>query len=151
MKRGRDGEIISNKEKLFQAAEDGDIISIETIIKTNPQLDINIQNEHGWTALMIASYHGNLDVVKVLVENGADVNIQSNTGLTALMIASHTDHLDVVKLLIEIGADISIQKICGKTALIKALTWGNFDVVKALKNWRSFLPEFTIYYKRIWK
>ena len=124
MKRGRDGEIISNKEikldkeKWFRAARNGDTITIETLIKTFPQLDVKIQDDAEYTALMWVSAYCNLSVVKPLIENGADVHVQNKDGDTASSIAVYL---------------------------------GRLNVAKALKSWRSFLPEFTIYYKRFWK
>ena len=46
--------------------------------------DVNIQNNDGWTALMIASDDGHHQVVELLLKEGADVNIQNNNGWTAL-------------------------------------------------------------------
>ncbi len=45
---------------------------------------------------MKASKHGNLDVVKYLVENGADVNIKNNSKKTALAIARSNEQMDTV-------------------------------------------------------
>ena len=41
--------------------------------------DPNIQNNNGWTALIVASGNGHQQVVELLLEEKADPNIQSNT------------------------------------------------------------------------
>ena len=43
--------------------------------------------QHGQTSLMLASSHGRLDVVKLLLESGADVNIQDDDGSTGIQTA----------------------------------------------------------------
>ena len=48
-----------------------------------------------------------MDVVRVLVEQGADINKAKNDGATPLYIASEKGHVDVVRVLVEHGADIT--------------------------------------------
>ncbi|OCK88748.1 ankyrin, partial [Cenococcum geophilum 1.58] len=48
-----------------------------------------------------------LEVVKLLLENGADVAVASNDGWTPLNSASSSGHLEVVKLLLKNGADVN--------------------------------------------
>ena len=155
MKRSCDGETKLNKyvefdkEAWFNAAKIGDTETIGGwIAQTRPQKIVNTQDKYGWTALMYASRWGCLGVAKVLLKNEADVNIQTKWGDTALMIASNNCYLDVVKVLLENGADVNIKDEDGGTAL----TYTSYpNVVKALQSWRSFLPEFSIFYKRSWK
>lgn len=72
-------------------------------------VNINIQNKHGWTALMYVARHGQADLVKALISAGADPNIQSNGGWTALMWATYWGHAAVVKVLMEADADPTLQ------------------------------------------
>jgi KN motif and ankyrin repeat domain-containing protein len=45
--------------------------------------DVNIRaRKHSQTALMLACSHGNIDMVSMLLENGADLNIQDEDGST---------------------------------------------------------------------
>ena len=62
--------------------------------------DIHTNNDE---ALLRASYHGHLDVVKCLISNGADVHAENDN---ALINASSNGHLDVVEYLILHGANI---------------------------------------------
>src|SRR5689334_7763490 len=45
-------------------------------------------NDRGMTALMFASWKGNNDIVRLLVQAGADINAKSNSGATPLMYAA---------------------------------------------------------------
>ena len=49
--------------------------------------NVNEKDEDGDTALMLASRHGYVEVVKTLIENGAKVNIKNNDGDTAMSLA----------------------------------------------------------------
>ena len=67
--------------------------------------------------LMAASFHGNKDIVNILIEHGADVNEKSSNGLTALHIAVEARQVEVVHALLSNGADASAPMTCGTTPL----------------------------------
>lgn len=58
---------------------------IRKLLRSNA--DINRQNVHGVTALMIATMHGNADTVRLLLQRGAEPDLQASNGDTALRIA----------------------------------------------------------------
>ena len=57
--------------------------------------------------MYVASSHGHVDVVRVLLEHGAEINKAANSGCTPLFIASQEGRVDVVRVLVEQGADIT--------------------------------------------
>ena len=62
--------------------------------------DVNLQDDDGSTALMCASEHGHVDIVRVLLQHpGVDATIADNDGSTALTIAMEAAHKDVGVLL----------------------------------------------------
>lgn len=70
------------------------------------------------TPLMIASYDGKLDFVKLLVENGACINQQDKgNGFTALIKAVLQNHADIVKYLLDNNADTTICSFEKKKAI----------------------------------
>lgn len=61
---------------------------------------VNLQNDHGHTALMICSSRGITELVKKLLDYGADAEIQDNEGWTAVRRAAEAAQFKVVKLLV---------------------------------------------------
>ena len=61
-------------------------------------------DENGETALHLASYWGDSEIVKMLIEAGADVNAVNKDGETALYWASLKGHQEIIKILKEAGA-----------------------------------------------
>ena len=59
------------------------------------QVNPNVQDEDGDTALMVASSNGHYEVVKLLLECKADPTIVSNKGHTALSLAK-TDKAEML-------------------------------------------------------
>ena len=55
----------------------------------------------------LAAQKGHVDVVKVLIQNGADVNAVEEYKETALHTAALNGHVDVAKVLIQNGADVN--------------------------------------------
>ena len=74
---------------------------------------------------MYSSRHDNLEIVKLLCENGANINLQDKDGFSALMIATDKGYLEIVKFLLENGANINLQDNNGNSALSIAI--GNND------------------------
>ncbi|OBT53419.1 hypothetical protein VE04_07004 [Pseudogymnoascus sp. 24MN13] len=96
------------------------------------KLDLNDVGVRHRTPLYAASWKGNIDVVKVLLELGADVTVADSNGETPLYVASHNGHVDVVKVLLEHGADVTVANISGWTPLNAASSYGHVDVVRVL-------------------
>ena len=59
----------------------------------------------GFTPLLYGVLGGDLETVRVLLENGADANDASPDGVSALMLALNKRHEEVALLLLERGAD----------------------------------------------
>jgi ankyrin repeat protein len=53
------------------------------------------------TPLHLAAEQGRVEIVHVLLQNGADVSMKDDRGRTALQVASDRGHAEVVKLLSE--------------------------------------------------
>ncbi len=100
---------------LIKAARDGDLASVNAIIKCGASLDAS--DSFGYNALHWAARYGHADVVNALVNNGASLNDKSNFSNTSLHSAAIYGHADVAKILIDKGADINLVGESGLTAL----------------------------------
>lgn len=119
---------------LVKAASIDNVAQIKTAIRQH--LDLDVRDINGQTALMVASYLGNLEIVQLLAQAGSDINVKDNSGLTALMLAidgwGDVRHLPVVQYLVRVGADIDAGNVNGVTALMIASEMGDEFIVKLL-------------------
>ena len=72
--------------------------------------------------------NSNVDIMKLLIDNGADVKMEGNT---LIHLAARTGKTEVVQLLLEKGADISAKDDRGRTALHRIFDFSNSDSDKA--------------------
>ena len=86
------------------------------------------------TPIMIASWSGKLEEVKLLVESGACINQQDKgNGFTALIKAVFNNNIEVVKYLLDQNADITISSFERKTALDYAYEKKFKELISMLK------------------
>jgi ankyrin repeat protein len=79
---------------------------------------------------MESCIHGHLEIVKILIANGADVNGCDDTGKTPLISACIGNKLDVVRLLVMNGAGVRRCDDEGMTPILMARH--NTDIVNFL-------------------
>ena len=87
---------------LRQAAESGDIPGLQTSL--NEQVDIDSRDADGRTALMLATLHGQINAVELLLEHGADPNIADEHGTTPLRAAVDSNQSAIIAALKHVGA-----------------------------------------------
>ena len=93
----------------------------------------NLRNEKGDSLLMLASYHGHAETVRVLLDHGGDPELANDRGQTPLAAAAFKGDADVVRLLLERGAEIDARdQDSGATPLYNAASWGKLDVARLL-------------------
>ncbi|XP_072854576.2 ankyrin repeat and SAM domain-containing protein 6 [Pogona vitticeps] len=85
---------------LMIAAVTGQLSLVQLLVSKNVDIDKQ-DNIHGWTALMQATYHGNKEVVKYLLSQGANVNLRAKNGYTAfdLIMLLNDPDAELVRLL----------------------------------------------------
>ena len=93
---------------------------------------INAKNGYGYTALIDASKNGDLEKVKLLIENGANIEVKDNNGDTALILASYYRYLEIIQYLVEKGANINATNDNGWTSLMYASKYGELETIKYL-------------------
>jgi ankyrin repeat protein len=97
-------------------------------------LNINVCNSDGFTPLHIASMHGHVDMMRLLLDAGAGINVVTRTkGMTPLHLACQNQWIQAAKLLLESGdCNPDIQDSGGNTALHCATSTGNSKLVEMI-------------------
>jgi len=86
------------------------------------RVNINAIDAQGRTAVHLACYNSDVDVLGHLLESQASVNEATPTGMTPLMLASKERLLKHVKRLVKSAAYINSQDKSGKSALLHVCT-----------------------------
>jgi len=102
-------------------------------------IEVNIPNNNGKTALMCAVRNGKVNVVKILLDHSdIDVNIPDNNGKTALILAIQHNYrfvgIDIItELLKRDNLYIEHTDNSNKTALMWAQETGRRNIIELLK------------------
>lgn len=95
------------KNLLFRAATNNDVLTIERMHLNRS--NVNVTDEFGWSALMMAAYEGHLDVVKVLNRCGANEHLKNAKGDTAQTLAERVKHQTIVTFLKQLSEPICLS------------------------------------------
>ena len=96
--------MINVDNDLLNAVWNDNLDRVKSVLALDNGIDINIRDNNENTALIIASYKENIEIVKSLLDYGAEVNIKNNKGYTALILASYKGNIGIVDLLKSHGA-----------------------------------------------
>lgn len=132
---------------LFLASEKpgkGKKWTIETLkLLLSHGANIEVKDQIGRTPLLWAATNGNIDLVRILLENRADITATNNRGRTALHLVAESSHRDqheeMVKLLLSYGADSCAVSDGGWTPLHNAAQSGYAPVVALLLDADAFV------------
>ena len=115
---------------IFRAIETGDLPEAIRVLGDTPPDDL--KNAWNATPLIMAAWHGRLDILKYLLDREADINATYDAGNTALIVSSWRGHRNVVTHLLVEGADIAIKNRGGDDALVWAAEHGHLGIVESL-------------------
>jgi hypothetical protein len=87
----------------------------------------------GQPAICLAASGGHVEVVRLLIAEGADINAKASLDETALHKAADHGHKEVVELLLAAGADINAKDKDGRTPLQLGAMSGNPEVAAILR------------------
>ena len=117
---------------LPRAAETGNSAQLQALLQKGTPVDQK-GGPMDETALMIAARHGNLGIVRTLIDAGADINAKSKYGDTALTAATYFCHPPITEFLLDHGADVNVQNYAyGSTPLMLANECNDISIVEAL-------------------
>ena len=112
------------------SARAGDTELLESMIQAG--MPVNLADDKGNSLLMLATYHGHGETVRMLLANGADIDRGNDHGQTPLGGVAFKENLPLIQLLLTAGADINADNGGGKTPLMFAAMFGHRDVVEHL-------------------
>lgn len=106
------------RPSIQNAAMDGNMNEVKKFLQDG--VDVNAVDKEGDSALIVASRWGYLDVVSLLIQEGADPNqqnIASESALGEALVFDRKKDVQLVGELIKAGADIETQDEDGYTPL----------------------------------
>lgn len=119
------------KARYFDAARAGNIELLSAFYEAG--VNANVADEKGYTALILAAYHGHQKAVTYLIDTAhADTCQEDNKGNTALMGAIFKGHLTVAKQLMFADCNVDAQNQQGQTALMFASLFDRQELVREL-------------------
>ena len=134
---------------LAQAVEKENIAEIESILKNDPSIKINLQEGlYGQTLLNLAVGNDKPISTKTLLEHGADFNISDTFGYAPLhtasnLIGSRKHSAEIIKILLEHGANPNAIAIINKDNPGKYVPLMDARVLPTPQRVTS-LPAFTV-------
>lgn len=113
-----DYNIMLYKDNFSQLLDLSKNATFEDLVLEAPFQNILFEkNQKGWSPIIVAAYHGNIELIKKLVGIGADINDTNYNGTTVAMylkdhiIKSKNYHL--MEELVNLGADLNIKDYNG--------------------------------------
>lgn len=107
-------------EQLFDAALQGKVIEVKRLIGAGANINL-LNDEVGESPIHVATEKGNVDILKILIENGAHLDMLTRPGYSAAHLAVFSYQPQTLKLLLENGADKNIKDPDGNTLLSSAV------------------------------
>jgi ankyrin repeat protein len=127
--------LISKGAKLdfHEASMTGRMNVVRDLLSNDPSR-VGSLSKDGFTALHLAAFFGQKEVVEYLLKNGADVNALANNATKVRPLHSAVAHhdLEISKLLVDHGADVNARQQGGFTPLHEAAFSGSLEIAELL-------------------
>ena len=113
---------------LYEYINNGDTEKVKLILnyKTNLTVDYN------GTPLLLAIQNENLDICKLLINQGADIDLADADNKTPLMFAIKLKNIEICEYLINNGASMELFDGDGNNALQLAIKYTNMGLIKTI-------------------
>ncbi|TNN59737.1 Histone-lysine N-methyltransferase EHMT2 [Liparis tanakae] len=121
---------------LHHAAKLGNLEIVNMLLETG-QVDVNAQDNGGWTPIIWSAEHKHVDVIKVLLNRGADVTISDKELNVCLHWAAYAGNVDIAELVLNSGCSLASVNMHGDTPLhiaaregfLECVTGADIDIV----------------------
>ena len=108
-------------DAIAQAVDRDDLNLTRRLIGMGADLNVRRKYMSEYTALHLAAFRDNPDMIRLLVQSGMDVNIQNERGGTPLWKAVDSRRVEAVRTLLELGADPEIPFVSASSGPITPL------------------------------
>jgi len=133
IRRGFDPNTVdeTGQPGLMMAVDLQSVRAVEALLSA-PNIQAEVRNKKGESALMLSAIRGDLVVAKLLIEHDADVNKTGWTPLHYAASGTSQNQVEMVRLLLDNSAYIDAASPNGSTPLMMAAMYGRSDVLKVL-------------------
>ncbi len=109
---------------LWDAIRKNNYRNVKVILEANFPVN-NPLDSTGMTALHFAAGHGNLEILQILLQEGAEINFKDINGRSPLHLAASSGNMDAINLLLVCpGIEIDAKSSGNDTPLMKAILFG---------------------------
>jgi ankyrin repeat protein len=112
----------------LDAARKGDVGMLGPMLEAG--MPVNLADEKGNSLLMLASYHGHLQLTELLLKAGAAPDQRNARNQTPLAGVAFKGGLEIAKMLVKYGADPDADQGGGRYPVQFAAIFGNPDIVE---------------------
>ncbi|XP_029023352.1 histone-lysine N-methyltransferase EHMT2 isoform X2 [Betta splendens] len=113
---------------LHHAAKLGNLEIVRMLLETG-QVDVNAQDNGGWTPIIWAAEHKHVEVIKALLNRGADVTVKDKELNVCLHWAAYAGNVDIAELVLNAGCSLASVNMHGDTPLHIAAREGYLECV----------------------
>jgi len=128
--KAMDPETLGFMRQIFGLVRAGDAERLAGLIQRG--MPVNFRNEKGDSLIMLASYHGHLDTVRLLLGAGADANVANDQGQTPLAGVAYKGYEEIAALLLAHGAVVDGNSPDGKTPFMMAAMFNRVAILAML-------------------
>ncbi|TCK68927.1 ankyrin repeat protein [Winogradskyella wandonensis] len=118
------------QQNIYDACRQGNLDIVKRLYTINPNT-INIEDESGYTPLVLSCYYGHEDIVEFLVDKVKTLNDKTSYG-SPLMAATVKGYDNIVDVLLENNVDPNITDEQGVTAAHYAVLFKNYSIIEKL-------------------
>ncbi|XP_023966635.1 histone-lysine N-methyltransferase EHMT1 isoform X1 [Malaclemys terrapin pileata] len=113
---------------LHLAAKKGHYDVVQYLL-SNGQMDVNCQDDGGWTPMIWATEYKHVELVKLLLSKGSDINIRDNEENICLHWAAFSGCVDIAEILLAAKCDLHAVNIHGDSPLHIAARENRYECV----------------------
>lgn len=127
--RERDKSLSDASRGLLESVKNENIEDVKKFLASGA--DVNSKSDVA-TPLNLAAVERNIDIVELLIANGANSNVKDIQGYTPLHRAAFDGHKEIAELLIANGAELNVKNGWHSTPLVEAVLGNQVELVKLL-------------------